>query len=134
MEGRFVCPAWERFPGNTEPRSAFRGKRACNLRLPRKLGSGLRPRRIDSPIRAPPVVVPMKPAIPRASTKRPLTPAGRTAKLVGQGGGVALPLVAGSGPRVDWRQSAAHRMDKSKLPRWGRRQAAALLAASQGGL
>ena len=129
----FFRPTGERFPGYTEPKPAFRGKRACNLRLPRKLGSGLRPQRIDSPIRSPPVVVPMKPATPRAPTKRPLAPAGRAAKLACQGAGAVLAPAPGSGPHIDWRQSAAHRMDKSKLPRWGRRQAAALLAASQGG-
>ena len=44
----------------------------------------------------------------------------------------ALPAASVSAPRVDWTRSAAHRMDKSKLPRWGRRQVAALRAASRG--
>ena len=35
--------------------------------------------------------------------------------------------------RVDWRQSAAHRMDKSTLPRLSAADAATLLAESQGG-
>jgi hypothetical protein len=74
----------------------------------------------------------MKPVTPRAPTKRPLLHGGQSANLAGKRAGGALAAAPVSAPRVDWRQSAAHQMDKSKLPRWGRRQAAALLAASQG--
>jgi len=55
-----------------------------------------------------------------------------TGKRGVRAGAQALPPASVGAPRVDWTRSAAHRMDKSKLPRLGRRQSAALLAASRG--
>lgn len=106
------------------------------LTFTRKLGPPPKAVRIDSPIRAPPVVGTVKPAILRAQTKVPLPAEGRGGKVVGKRGGrlgaSALPAASVGAPRVDWTRSAAHRMDKSKLPRLGRRQVSALLAASRG--
>lgn len=106
------------------------------LTFTRKLGLPPKAVRIDSPIRAPPVVASVKPAVPSAQSKRPL-PEGRrgvtvAGKLGVRAGAQALPAASVVAPRVDWSRSAAHRMDKSKLPRWGMRQVAALLAASRG--
>ena len=106
------------------------------LTLPRKLGPQSDSVRIDSPIRAPPVVGSMKPPVLRAQSKRPLSAERRGVKVAGKrgvrAGAQTLPATSVGAPRVDWTRSAAHRMDKSKLPRWGRRQVAALLAASRG--
>jgi len=44
-----------------------------------------------------------------------------------------VPEPAKQAGRVDWRQSAAQRMNKSALPRLSAADAAALLAESQGG-
>ena len=44
-----------------------------------------------------------------------------------------VPEPAKQSDRVDWRQSAAQRMNKSALPRLNAADAAALLAESQGG-
>jgi hypothetical protein len=78
----------------------------------------------------------MKRAILREPPQLPLARRGRASKGARQRGdeavGHAGPVASGGVPRVDWTRSAAHRMDKSKLPRLGRRQAAALLAASRG--
>ena len=106
------------------------------LTFTRKLGPPPKAVRIDSPIRAPPVVDTVKPTMPRAETKGPLPAEGSGVQVAGKRCGRPsasnLPAASVASPRVDWTRSAALRMDKSKLPRWGMRQVAALLAASRG--